>query len=150
MISNSVMIHATIDDSEERYTRYEFVLSNNDSESFNFIIDIPENGHKAVDVWVTDSVVHVGDTPDDGFATFYPRSVREWTYDSTKCKYTDLPHDYTDTDANHLGWCAKTTPVAPADKGKIAEEYYCTRRRGHTGRHAAGDCERILAVWSAS
>lgn len=25
--------------------------------------------------------------------------------------------------------------------------YYCTRPAGHTGRHAAGDGDRIIAVW---
>ena len=35
-------------------------------------------------------------------------------------------------------WCA----------GRHKNEWLCTRRVGHTGRHAAGDGNVIVAVWS--
>lgn len=42
------------------------------------------------------------------------------------------------------------TPVHQDPEKECAREWHdfvCTRTRGHTGRHAAGDSEVIVAVW---
>jgi hypothetical protein len=40
---------------------------------------------------------------------------------------------------------ARDRPCCKAREGR--KGFICTRLLGHTGRHAAGDGERIVAVW---
>ncbi|GAA2242318.1 hypothetical protein GCM10010401_14000 [Rarobacter faecitabidus] len=70
-----------------------------------------------------------------------PARDREWVAaaDFPPAWREDLPADLTGED--DALWCeAKSHPVELL--GAV-----CTRRRGHTGRHARGDGERIVAVW---
>lgn len=62
---------------------------------------------------------------------------REWTWTpdgQAVLSYEQLPPDYTPDD--DLPQC-----------GAWRNGYGCTRQPGHTGRHAAGTGERIVAVW---
>lgn len=64
--------------------------------------------------------------------------ARGWTFAASRKRrvdYGDLPPDLTAD-----GDC-------PAVYGGPEWPYFCTRRNGHTRRHAAGDGTRIVAVW---
>lgn len=66
----------------EDATRYVFSLSNMTGHEYNLIVDIPEDSaDDTVDVWVTKTgkttTVMVGDTPEDGFATFVMNEAPE-------------------------------------------------------------------------
>jgi hypothetical protein len=82
MLITNIKIFAQLDNEQvEGSTRYQFQLNGRDgvTERF-FIVDIPDDPQKPTDVWVVDSIaeamtVAVGDTPEDGFATFTPAST---------------------------------------------------------------------------
>ena len=57
-----------------------------------------------------------------------------WLYENDE-QVPTLPPDYTPLNGPHCN-----------DEAG-AEGWTCTRIPGHTGRHAAGDGEHILAVW---
>src|SRR4051812_44777212 len=69
----TVPVKVTIDEVTGT-TRYEFTLANAQGNlEHSFIADIPvDSKQDAVDVWMVNSTVAVGDTPADGFATFTP------------------------------------------------------------------------------
>jgi hypothetical protein len=69
-----IKVTAELDESTiEGMTRYRFELFGKSGESSRtLIVDIPDDDEGTCDVWVADSSVAVGDTPDDGFATFTP------------------------------------------------------------------------------
>jgi hypothetical protein len=63
-----------------------------------------------------------------------------WTFATSRglaVKYRALPPDL-----NPRGVCS-----CSAVYGGPEWPYFCTRRDGHRGRHAAGDGTRIVAVW---
>lgn len=59
-------------------TRYTFELYGKDGDSSRkFIIDVPDNDeYGGTDVWVLNSLVGMGGTAEDGFATFVPWKER--------------------------------------------------------------------------
>ena len=59
----------------------------------------------------------------------------EWWVDYGPGTDFPLPPDFT----------PDSGPTCPAHHGVSA--FMCTRRVGHTGRHAAGDGESVVAVW---
>lgn len=61
--------------------------------------------------------------------------VWTWTGARPGLRYDDLPPDLTP--------CGRGTGGCPATWIVFA----CTRHEGHTGRHAAGDGSRVVAVW---
>ena len=73
----SIQIDATMDEViSENYTRYAFTLTSAGGDvSRSFLIDVPNGDEGTCDVWVNDSTVAVGDTPEDGFATFTPVTI---------------------------------------------------------------------------
>lgn len=63
----------TVDDTEmPDLVRYEFTLHSGNGVERKFIIDVPNEESGTTDVWVLDQTVEVGDTPEDGFATYTP------------------------------------------------------------------------------
>lgn len=67
-----------------------------------------------------------------------PDRVGWHALDATTADYRRLPPDLT-------GWAQRNWRVdCPARRPGV----WCTRPAGHTGRHAAGDGVKILAVWS--
>lgn len=56
----------------ELASRFTFTINSKTGVSRTFIVDVPHVESGGTDVWVSDSVVMVGDTPEDGFATFTP------------------------------------------------------------------------------
>lgn len=55
--------------------RVTFALFDSTGKSYEFIVDLPNTDENdSVDVWMKNSTVQVGDTPEDGFATFTPVS----------------------------------------------------------------------------
>jgi hypothetical protein len=68
----NVKAEVTPDDSLN-CTRYTFELfADGGDASRRLIVDVPNSDEGTCDVWVLDSTVMVGDTPEDGFATFTP------------------------------------------------------------------------------
>lgn len=58
--------------------RYEFTLFDSTGQSYQFIVDLPNtegDENDSVDVWLVDSTVQIGDSPEDGFATFTPNKA---------------------------------------------------------------------------
>jgi hypothetical protein len=78
-ITRIVNVRAEVtSDSENNITRYSFELIADGGEaSRSLIVDVPNEDSGTCDVWVVgpESVVMVGDTPEDGFATFTPKEV---------------------------------------------------------------------------
>jgi hypothetical protein len=65
----------------DNVVRYQFTLQGYAGEtSRTFIIDVPPTDIGTTDVWVHDSIVEVGDTPMDGFATFSPADTTDKAY----------------------------------------------------------------------
>jgi hypothetical protein len=68
-------------------------------------------------------------------------SLRTWTFAAERrrgVQRRSLPLDHT---ANPYPGC-RAVYVGPEEC-----PYFCTRQRGHSRRHAAGDGTHILAVW---
>jgi hypothetical protein len=66
--------------------------------------------------------------------------MRAWTFAAERRRgalRSDLPLDLT----------PNPSPGCPAVYGGPEWPYVCTRPLGHSGRHAAGDGTRIVAVW---
>lgn len=60
--------------------RHQFSLFGPDGAEYQFLVDLPLAGveNPTVDVWVLNCTVDIGDTSEDGFATFTPNdSVNE-------------------------------------------------------------------------
>jgi hypothetical protein len=68
-------IEASIDtDTVEGSTRYRFSLFGAEGDvARTFIVDVPDDPNESTDVWVDEHTAWIGDTPDDGFATFTPK-----------------------------------------------------------------------------
>lgn len=66
-----------IDGQEYTDCRVTFDLYDRNDRKYSFIVDLPTpdapEHMQTVDVWLVDSVVEVGDSPEDGFATFTPK-----------------------------------------------------------------------------
>lgn len=56
--------------------RYEFSLTDRFGNVHKFIVDLPNEpgSDRTVDVWLLGATVEVGDTPEDGFASFTPNA----------------------------------------------------------------------------
>lgn len=53
--------------------RVQFSLFDSDGKEYKFIVDLPNTDENdSVDLWMVGSTVQIGDTPEDGFATFTP------------------------------------------------------------------------------
>lgn len=59
-------------DSAPNAVRFTFDLHTSTGVTRQFIIDVPNDEAGTTDVWVNDHTVEVGDTPEDGFATYTP------------------------------------------------------------------------------
>jgi hypothetical protein len=78
--------------------------------------------------------------------------MRELSWDSiSTLDYEGLPPDLTPGGVEGRPACWRVETGIKAEQrptGGIWKSWACTRPVGHTGRHAAGDGEKIRAVWS--
>lgn len=74
MTSRIINVRAEIEENDDQnLTRYTFTLYGGSGDSMReLIVDVPNEDGGTTDVWVLNSIVAVGDTPEDGFATFTP------------------------------------------------------------------------------